>query len=165
VSAVGQRAQLVAEIREAFADVPRPAGEALVPATPVRDRIREQVQADFDGRDWRDLDAAFLRERAEDLLLLSAEAFHHYLPAFLIASVEQPRDVDLVPAAVLLSLTAPDADSDPVARRYYDDRIGRLDAAQRDAVESFLRYAATHLGELFTRDEPATALRRWPAGR
>jgi Family of unknown function (DUF6714) len=152
-------AALVSRIRAAFADVPYPGDDGLVPATLRRDLEREQIVKDFAGREWRDLDVGFLRGQADALLLLTADAFRFYLPAYMVAMVTEPEESDLVPAAVVLSLTPPD-DSDDL-NAWFAERVAGLSMAQRLTIRELLEYASTALGPLFPGGEPDRALEYW----
>ncbi len=132
---------LVAEIRTAFASVSRPAAGELVPATITPDRERERIRQDFAGRGWTELTVDFLARHAESLLLLSAAGFHHFLPAYLIASAVAPAESDLVTSAVFVSLMPPD-EGDVTQSNWLDDRVRLLSAGQRAAVGRWLDYMA-----------------------
>ena len=146
---------VIAELTTAFADLAQP-GE-LVPATPWRDLEREDLQADFAGRHWNSLDAAFLRRHADSLPLLSAAAFRFYLPAYLLAAVRIPEQVDLVPFAVVRGLTEPASDSPQ--RSWFHERVDPLTAPQRRAIRHALEYLSAAQPELFVLDEQRNVLR------
>ena len=101
-----QRRALVADIRAAFADVPVP---AVVVAEDCWERDSEAV---FVGRCWRDLDdVTLLRRHADMLFWFSAEAFRHYLPAFLLAAILHPREADIIPLTLVSVLTREEWDA------------------------------------------------------
>jgi hypothetical protein len=149
--------ELVAEIRAAFASMPLPAAADLVPATGTPDREREQIRRDFAGRHWADLGIDFLAFRADSLLLLSAEGFHYYLPAYLIAAVEAPVESDLVTMAVFAGLAPASAD-DAVQSAWVDERVRLLSTAQKVAVRRWLEYMAADRPAEFPRGEKGRRL-------
>lgn len=148
---------VIGEIRFAFSGVPEPEPGNITPRTAVRDREREQISRDFAGRHWDELDAAFLRSRAESLLLLAPPAFHYFLPAYLIAAVAGPGESDLVAAAVLMALSPPES-GDPGAWAWFNDRVGLLSAEQRDAIRHWLAHIAAERAAEFPDGKPARLL-------
>ena len=149
--------RIATQIREAFAGMRYPGTDRLVPATSFRDPEREQIIADFAGRDWRELRVPFIREQAEALLLMSPSAFRFYLPAYAVAAIEDPYGSELAPAVVVKSLTPP-ADSGE-SLRWFEERVGGLSteqiAAMRNAL-SFIGDAGLALGR-----EVRRALQYW----
>jgi len=77
-------------IRNAFAEVPVPANDNIIEHD--CDECRELQQA-FSGLMWQQLGSTLVRENYDKLPLLSAEALHFYLPAFLIESLGSDDDV------------------------------------------------------------------------
>jgi hypothetical protein len=132
---------IVAAVREAFADVHLPATTDIVTATSVRDPERDRVRRELDGRHWRDLDAASIASHPEALFLLAPRAWHFYLPAYLITALVAPRESDLAAASVVVSLT-PDR-PDPDSTTWVGERVRLLSAEQRSALERWLDHLAT----------------------
>lgn len=149
---------LVAQIESAFHDVPYPGDDHLVPKTPVSDRERQEIAHDFGGRDWHDLDVAYLRQRSEALFLLTPEAFRYYLPAYMRAAILDPVEADLVPAAVVMALTPSERDEGITS--LVRARLRDLTPPQRRAVAATLRYFASALSDHFQGDEARVALER-----
>lgn len=73
---------LQARIRNAFAGVPRPGDDALF------DSDSEGADAIFNGRRWDEIPVSDLHYHMFALLAFTIPAFIYYLPAFLIASLE-----------------------------------------------------------------------------
>jgi Family of unknown function (DUF6714) len=151
------RERIASRIREAFASVPYPGDDRLVPQTAHRDPEREQIATDFAGRDWRELGVEVARGEPEGLFLMSPLAFRFYLPAYALAAVADPFGSDLVPAAVVQSLTPP-PDSDDAAR-WFEERVGGLSAEQVDAMRDVLKFIGR--SGLFLEREAQRALEYW----
>jgi hypothetical protein len=86
-------------IREAWSDARRPDANSLTPhSCPECDEIAQT----FAEKDWRQMrDIELLRYNGVALTLFSASAFHYYLPAFMIATLNDPKGVDLIPDTIL----------------------------------------------------------------
>jgi hypothetical protein len=152
-----RREQVAKQIRTAFAGVDYPGSDDLVPETSGRDLEREELATALSGRDWRELDVAFLRSRPEALLLMSPGGFRFYLAAYALAAVENPRGSDLVPAVVVKSLTPPlESES---ASHWFEERVAGVSAEQGAALCAVLRLIAD--SDLFLEREAAVALRHW----
>jgi hypothetical protein len=92
----GQEREAVKDlVRRAFATVERPGNWALVGSTEgfEPDRVAQEFQ---DKDDWRTMDAAFLDQSpgglSSALSFLSDEAFRYFLPAFLLADLDDNLD-------------------------------------------------------------------------
>jgi hypothetical protein len=151
------------EIELAFVNASYPGDDQLVYDASYPD-VAETRDA-FKGRDWRDLDVSFLRRNAEALSFLTPEGLRYYLPAFMIASMLEPKRADAIPLFVCLSLTPPQTGESDLAD--FKRRMAIFDSAERSAIRAFLSYAREHLGA----DEAKHALHRYweqaakPTGR
>jgi len=119
-------ADLRREIENAFPLSP-------IPETPFPPgRVADDLAAHFSGASWRAIDAAVIRTQPRVLERLAPEAFRYYLAAYLMASIEDPVDDDILPSFVVSAVAA----RGPEARK--------LTAAQRKVVARFL---ATHVAD------------------
>lgn len=156
--------ELVAEIRAAFASMPVPAADELVPVTRTPDREREWIRREFAGRHWTELGVDFLAAHAESLLLLSAAGFHHYLPAYLIAAVSAPIESDLVTPAVFIGLSPPSA-GDVAQGAWLEERARLFSTEQRAAIGRWLDYMAGKRPDEFPGDDKRRRLREFWGNR
>jgi hypothetical protein len=62
----------------------------------------------FQGKHWRELSPAFIREQRDALPLLSPAAFRFFLPAYMLACLDGAQDLDTAPLSVASCLTPPD---------------------------------------------------------
>lgn len=70
----------------AFADVPYPKG----PIAPHECDECHGVEKDFMNQDWKTIDPSIVEENFGKLPLFSPEAFHFFLPAYLVYALENP---------------------------------------------------------------------------
>lgn len=134
--------QLRARITDAFDDVPHPGDDALVTGDVSYDPEYREVARAFSGKTWHLLSRAFVRAHADALPLLTAAAFRHFLPAYLLACLETGPDLDTTPLNVLSSLTPPD-DSDSAARSRFSQRVAAFSEQESRAIRTYLEAAET----------------------
>ena len=137
-----QRARdLIAEIGEAFADVPYPGDDRIGLFPDDHDSI--MLALDFRGKHWREITVREIVDgrHREDLLFMTAEAFAFYLPAYLLACIVDPREADLALDSVVQFLTKPEGE-DPYWTTFFEERVRALNWKQRAGVRHFLEYIA-----------------------
>jgi hypothetical protein len=122
--------ELREQIERAFEFTPAPAGRIV-------DTLQddEGVSDYFRGKPWRGHKVEDLRFHDAALSFFTAEAFRYYLPAFMLASIDDPIEADVIPGGILYHFSAPD---DP--RQW--GRISALAPAELDAVAAFVRSLA-----------------------
>jgi hypothetical protein len=91
------------QIERAFDQTPMPAG---ILVDPLSDD--EGVSNYFRGRSWRGHKVQDLRFHEVALSFFEPEAFRYYLPAFMLATLEDPAAADIIPHGILFHLSAPD---------------------------------------------------------
>ena len=126
---------LKAAVAAAFADVPRPPSGGL-----TRCDCWEcaALAKSFAGVDWRGAGAELLEANHDQLPLFSPAAFRHFLPAYLLHSLEH-FEFDGVCQSTLYHLTPGKETEDSAA--YYAERFGHFSPEQMDAVYGFLELA------------------------
>ncbi len=147
--------ELTQLIEAAFAETAYPGDERL-----VSESCDLEVAAAFRGRHWRELPLDMLARYHEALFFFTPEAYCYYLPAFLLASALHYDEADLIPHSVVFSLIAPTqreiilrpvAFSSPLPKQevidFYQRRMERLTAGQRQAIRCFLEFMKAHHGE------------------
>src|SRR4029434_4808977 len=113
----------------AFASTPAPDPKNI--STPTYDD--EGVQDYFAGKDWRGHSVRMSRYHSSALTVSTPEACRYFLPAFLVASLDDPEEADVIPDCICWSLI-PDQAID------YEFRRGCFSAAEREAIGAFVRY-------------------------
>ena len=97
------REALIQRIREAFAEVPPPAADNITPhECDECDRLREALI----NRHPDDLSDQWVRQNYDQLPLLSDEAKHYYLPAYLRATLREAEAGSSVGEFVLYALAS-----------------------------------------------------------
>jgi hypothetical protein len=128
-------------VREAFADMPYPAGELIEHDCEECWKLRD----DLKGRHWSQLPDDLLIEKCFSTSLLSPEAWHFYLPAFLLLGLrngDKVDDVENITGDIVIALTVSDEDSDAeeFLRDFMALRWATLSPAQREALCQFLEW-------------------------
>jgi hypothetical protein len=118
------------KVREAFASAHLPHGEPVA----IETYDDEGASATFEGRRWQDIAVAELANVTACLHCLTPLAVRAYLPAFLVASLEEPYSGV---ADCTVSFIKPPKDN-PL-RQAYSAWWSLLLPTQRAAVISFLR--------------------------
>jgi hypothetical protein len=144
--------ELVRLIEAAWRDVPYPGdGHIIHPGPPDIDDIVDY----FAGTTWRGHDATDLRCHSAAFSYFTPEAFHYWLPAFMIAAVRDPRSADVI-LDNIPSVVAPEHPYDWRERDREHDTWRRFTQPQRDAVAAYLRY---QIEQNAAYDDPSAAER------
>jgi hypothetical protein len=150
------------EIEAAFAGVPYPGDEHIAYSNIDFDGSR--VAAAFKGKHWKELTPDELHWN--EMNFLSPAGLHFYLPAYLLASLEDYNGTlneDIRPLSVY-GLTLNDEDT-PRNRRIRESQLKEFAAfspAQKRAIRAFLEYARDEWTDEFPGgDEPKQALERY----
>src|SRR4029450_8120721 len=93
---------LVARSTRAFETVPYPAGTSLCAV--YDDEGNNEF---FSNRTWQSIGPLELASHTSALSFFTAQAYHSFLPSFMIAGVKFPRDCGELARAVAFSLTPP----------------------------------------------------------
>ena len=127
---------LVEEIELAFGSA-QPPPEPLVEAVYLDPNAQgdEGATEYFSGKSWKGLDVQWLRYHRTAMFMFTPRAHQYYLPAFMIASVEEPREADEIPDHIIWHLAEYE---DP----FWWERIRILSPAQCDASVRFVRTVA-----------------------
>jgi hypothetical protein len=150
------------EIEAAFTGVLYPGDDRIAYSNIDFDGSR--LAAAFKGRHWKELTPDEMHWN--EMIFLSREGFHYYLPAYLLASLEDYNGTlneDIRPLTVYgLTLSAEDT---PLHRRLRESRLKDFEVftpAQKRAIRSFLEYARDEWTDEFPGgDEPKQALERY----
>jgi hypothetical protein len=149
-----ERNQLIQEIERIFEHVSYPGDNHIT--TPYHSGIRcsecAEIAERFKGQDWHSLSPEFLDRHYDNIFLMTAAAFHYYLPAYLRAALRLPDSQ--VQQATLSALCT---SKKPKQKLYFEERINTLTGAQLAVVKKFV--------ELCHKTEPDTitkqAMRYW----
>jgi hypothetical protein len=127
---------LVAQIEGAFSVAPVPEEPLLEPVylDPAR-QGDEGATEYFSGKPWNILDVEMLRYHSIALYMFTPEAHRYYLPAFMIASLQHPREADVIPLNSLSHLSQ-------YKEPYWWERARALSPSQCAVVSDFVRAVA-----------------------
>jgi hypothetical protein len=124
------------------------------------DRESLEVAAAFRGKEWQHLGTSFVRENKEALPLLSEDAFRYYIPAYLVACLDDRSGIDVAWDSVIFLLTpgkTPDA--------WFLARARGFSPSQVEAIVCFLEFQYASEKIAWEGDEPPQeferALRYW----
>jgi hypothetical protein len=117
-------------IESAFADVPHPGDDRI---TTCSGGDADEVLAYFRDRTSGGHSAQQLRFHDYALTFFTEDALFYFLPAFLIALVEDLETADTIQDRILWMFTVPSGHK-PRDRETFDRLITRLTAQQRDAL-------------------------------
>jgi hypothetical protein len=114
---------------------------------------REETGA-FAGKPWPELDAATVETHAAALFFFTPEAFHYYLPAFLMEPLSGGETGSLAVHNVLFALKAT---GEPAVMRFRRTRWPLLTKKEVAAVEEWLDWLLAHADGAVFAQEVATA--------
>jgi hypothetical protein len=120
-----------ANIRTAFASSEEPS-----PSQVENNHCPEcqETAARFAGRPWDQISVATLLNPRPSIGLLTPAAFKYHVPALMLACIEAPHELDVLPDSLIASLSPPDA----MATGDAAERLN-FTAAQSGAIVAFLR--------------------------
>ena len=145
------------QIEEAFADVRYPGDANLVYDTSGHHLECNQIAELFRGKHWRELTLEFLVPNRDSLCFFSPAAYRFYLPAYLLATLADPVEADLMLDSVVNRLTGP-LDIPSPERDAFLEQVEGFTEKQTRAIVLFLEFLRDECHDLFTFDEPTRAL-------
>ena len=114
-------------IEDAWRDVPHPGDDKIF--TPDS-YDGEDIVNYFGGTTWRGHSPVDLRCHSSAFTFFTPEAFHYWLPAFMIAAIQNPDEADVVLERIAWSLDD----------TYASTRWPLFSTAQRQAVAGYFRF-------------------------
>lgn len=154
--------RLKLDIENAFSDVVYPGYENLVHIQRPEDIDVAEHFKGIKWQDWKEKPSQFLTTVSSgDLFLLSKEAYHYYLPLYMIQALIDFKTADLLPGEIITSL-APSANK-PARNVHVSRRISLMTPPQLKAILSYLEFFKHEHGEKFSTwpiDEAITNIQR-----
>lgn len=126
--------RVATEIEGAFESQPYPGDDSLL-SVPTNLEASEVLDT-FRGKHWKNVSMSELFAHRLSLPLLSEEGYRFYLPAYLIAALLHPEEVDTLRENVFFSLAPPESEG-PRASLFLE-RMNRFDARQKAAIRRFI---------------------------
>jgi hypothetical protein len=132
-------------ITAAFADVPKPVGQRAI-APHACDECNELANS-LSQHDFRSLPGSVVEAQYSGLPLLSPEALHHYLPAYMLHALSSDPESN-VPDFTVFHLV-PSEKSMAESPLYFRERFAVFSEDQRAAIAAFLThvYGTKHFAE------------------
>jgi hypothetical protein len=119
-------------IEKAFRDVPYP-GDDNITRCPYNCAECRRVATFFKGKEWTGHDAVELRAYHVALSLFTPEAFHYFLPAFMLVSLDHYEKGDVIPDAIRFHF-----EYSAEAKHHFAVRMSKLTMDQRNAIIDYL---------------------------
>ena len=98
----------------------------------------EDTHGGFSGTTWEEHDAIFLRNHESSLSFFTPEAFRYYLPAFMMAEINDPETADIIAESIAFHLSdAPGA----------NERIKQFSQQELLAIVAFFECCAVRYND------------------
>jgi len=144
------KAAVIRQIEDAWADAPYPGDENIFTPDSYDD---EDIGNYFHGTTWRGHDPVALRAHGSAFTFFTPAAFHYWLPAFMLAAIENPDAADVILDQIPRS----------VSNQYASKRWPLFTEPQRNAVAAYLRFQIEAFGDGAEDDRKALAILESPA--
>jgi hypothetical protein len=139
------KTELTAQIKNAFMPAQLPGCENIAYDNSGIYLDVEEIKQNYSGKLWHELDHAFLWENRDGIYFFSKEAFKYYIPAFMIAAIENFDEMDDVPDIVVGAFTYKER-SDIVEQRERLESYDPIPGMQKlDDMDEFEKIALGHL--------------------
>lgn len=145
------------QIEAAFADAIKPEDDRI--GYDPHDGESQELAYAFKGKHWKDIPREDLQYNSSTFL--SPEGFRYYLPAYLLAALDDHGD--LLPRSVYgLMPDPPDRPSTDGLSEWQRTRFEPLSPLQKHAVRAFLEYVRDKFSQNFPESHaPGAALERY----
>lgn len=147
---------LEAEIRAAFPDAAPPPADQLIQRVYADSDDAHELRAALAGKRWTEVPIRDLFRHREMVIALGGAGYRAYVPAYLAAALTDDEKYGADLRHYLLFGLRP-LSEDAVHVQTAEERLSRLDARQRTAIASVLRY----LADVWHMKEADEILRDW----
>jgi len=127
-----QIAQFKEKLIRHFADVPPPDNQRIALGN---DWESQALQDAFSDVDWRTADKQIIQRNYDQLPFFSPEAFHFFIPAFLVYSVDEPEGSRVFEYTVYALTPGKETDN---TSQWYVDRLRLFTREQMSSIYEFL---------------------------
>lgn len=135
--------ELVQNIKDAFSAIEVSKNEGLF--IPSAEHIFDAQRAEAKIREvqwWWEIPLDVLIANRDRISYLSRDGFRFLLPAFLIAAIEQPKQVDVLVSNIIWTLTPPKT-SDIDRYKTFETRMAALSIQQSQVIANFFQEYTT----------------------
>ena len=123
-------------VRSAFGNTPAPIGR-------ITDTYDDEGAADyFQGKKWDGHDVKTLRTHESAMSFFTPEAFRYYLPAFMLAELENPVEADILGEYVVYQFGRPA----PFWESEFKKRVALFTKSEKAAILAFVQYMQDQYG-------------------
>jgi hypothetical protein len=119
-------------IAEVFANVPYP-GDTNITRCPYNCSECRRIATFFKGKGWTGWTLEELRNYHVALSLFTPEAFHYFLPAFMLVSMDTYEKGDVIPDAIRFHF-----EYSQEMKGHFAVRMSKFSRAQRQAIIDYL---------------------------
>ena len=131
-------------VGKAFAEVPYPGDGNIGLTGPHEGSISaKEVTRIFKGKHWKQVlkkSNSWFRHHYWVFSSLTPSAYHFYLPAFVIRSVTDGYDLDLVPAWIAYNFMRPSPEHAKILMPGYIARMSTFTPKQKNVLLAFLKF-------------------------
>ena len=121
-------------IKSAFATVPYP-GDTNITRCPYRCRPCQEIADYFKGKTWEGHAIEDLRDHHTALSLFTPEAFHYFLPTYMLASLEANDIINILPDSIRFHF-----EFNLEHRDHFLVHFTKFSDVQRKVIVEFLRH-------------------------
>lgn len=119
--------EVIRLIEEAWSEVPYPGDDKIFTPDSYDD---EDIVNYFGGTTWRGHSPADLRCHSSAFTFFTPQTFHYWLPAFIFAELQNPKEADVIGERIAWS----------VCDKYASERWPLFSAEQKKAVAAYFRF-------------------------
>ena len=128
------------QVKAAFAEVPYPGDGNIVQGSSLE---AKEIESFFRGKRWEEITLENLNSNppmdpSAGPSFMTEQAFHYYLPAYLMITIDSKPEADVIPEFTVHRLSIPEIAE--AERSWYQSRVVRFTRAQRRAVKAVLEY-------------------------
>lgn len=150
-------------IIKAFSDAIYPGDDGIVDDS-GRHLEKEQIKRFFKGKQWADISLHNLRNEYEGdesacLFFILGKTVQYYLPAYMLISLDQYDDADMIVDSVINVLTPISPSGEELEQ--FAMWAGSFSSEQRNVISRYLHYMKEYHADDFFEDEPDIALERF----
>jgi hypothetical protein len=142
---------LQAKIEAAFSDVKPPLSENIIEHECQECR---DVERTFRNQNWRNIEPKKVEWAYDKLPLFTPEAFHYFLPAFMLYSTQEPNSE--VCEFVVFALASKKA-----SEEWWQERLDKFTTVQKAACNLFLRWLLPNPEYVCDSKDMEKALKTW----
>jgi Family of unknown function (DUF6714) len=125
-------------IASAFAATVHPGNDNLVATGAGIDPESREIADAFRDKRWQEVSSGMVRQYAEALPLLTPDAFRYFLPAYMMASIDDYPNVDVARDSVVFNLVPPGPGSEGWQIDFFNSRAQQFNPVEAGAIRCFL---------------------------